>query len=136
MWKKISFFLSILTVFFLCFVSTTYAVSKKYTLTWDANSEPDLKGYRIYVGTVSRQYTMVFELGLVTVYDGTIQVPDDTVTTFYFAVTAIDTSLLESDYSNEVFKKYDTRIPPTAPKNLKWYERVIAWIKQHWKIWS
>ncbi len=125
--KKLLF--TIITILLFSITTLAQITPKGYTLTWDANSEPDLAGYKVYIGTTSRQYTMIAELGLVTVYDGTVQVPNDAVTTFYFAVTAFDTANLESDYSNEVFQKFDTRIPPSPPKNLKWYERLLSWFK-------
>jgi hypothetical protein len=78
----------------------------------------------------------VTELGLVTSYNGTIQVPNDKITNIYAVVTAFDNDGLESGYSNEVTKLYDTRIPPAPPKNLKWYERLIAWVKTYWKKWA
>jgi hypothetical protein len=106
------------------------AVEKQYTLTWDANSEPDLAGYRVYMGTVSGTYTRVAEIGLVTTYSGAIQVSDDSLANYFFVLTAFDTSNLESDYSNEVSATYDTRVPPAPPKNLKWYERLISWFKK------
>lgn len=115
---------------------TINAIEKGYTLTWDANTETDLKGYKVYVGTVSGQYTKVAELGKITSYNGVINVPDDKLTNIYAVVTAFDNDLLESDYSNEVTAKYDTRIPPSPPKNLKWYDRLLSWIKGHWKFWA
>ena len=68
------------------------------TLAWDANSETNLAGYRLYYGTSSRAYTNVSNLGnvlsaSVTLLEGS---------TYYFAVTAVNTLGLESDYSAEV----------------------------------
>lgn len=127
---------TILLVIFIMFVSlSAFATTKGYRLQWDPNSEPDLAGYRVYIGTQSGgPYTVVAELGLVAQYDGELNVPDDALSSFYWVVTAFDTSGLESDYSNEVGKTFDTRVPPTAPKNLTWFERLLAWIKNllHW----
>lgn len=76
------------------------AFGREVTLTWDANSEPDLSHYVVYWGTASRVYTVNSgNIGLVTMYKR--QMPDDGKV-YYFAVTAVDTAGLESDYSNEV----------------------------------
>lgn len=69
------------------------------TLTWEPNSEPDLSHYIVYWGTASGNYTSNSgNIGLVT--EHTQILPDDDKT-YFFAVTAIDTSGLESDFSNE-----------------------------------
>ena len=41
-----------LVLFILLFVSTVYA--ETVTVAWDANSETNLQGYRIYWGKISR----------------------------------------------------------------------------------
>ena len=69
------------------------------TLQWDANTEPDLKGYKIYYGTSSRNYTHSVDVGNVTTYQLTDLTEDQT---YYIAVTAYDTDDNESGYSNEV----------------------------------
>ena len=69
-------------------------------LEWTANTEPDLAGYRVYRSTGSPVVKG-------TPINGTLMAPsfmDTTVTegtTYYYAVTAVDTSNNESDLSNE-----------------------------------
>ena len=78
------------------------------TLSWDApttNSDgtplTDLAGYKIYYGTDSANYTEIIDTGNTTSY----QVNNLTDgLTYYFAVTAYDTSGNESAFSNEVSK--------------------------------
>jgi hypothetical protein len=84
------------------------------TLAWDANTEPDLAGYKIHWGTASRVYTTHVDAGNVTTFvlKG---LPDGKV---YIAATAYDKAGLESDYSNEVSITLDST-PPAYPKNLK-----------------
>ncbi len=83
----------------------TTTVSGTASLTWDANSELDLVGYRVYYGTSPGVYIQVKGEGI---YAG-----NNTAYTainlqvgilYYFAVTAYDTSGNESDYSDEVSK--------------------------------
>jgi hypothetical protein len=79
------------------------------TLQWDANTETDLAGYKVYVGTASRTYGTPFTIGTQTTYSVTNLQPG----TYYFAVTALNSSGLESDYSNEV----STTIVPASTSN-------------------
>ena len=75
------------------------------TVSWNANSESDLAGYRVYYGTQSGQYQQSRGEGVV-VSGATSR----TITgltpgvRYFFAVTAFDTSGNESGYSAEVFK--------------------------------
>lgn len=69
------------------------------TLTWDPNTEPDLAGYILYWGFSSSDYVFSVDVGNQTSYTVTDLAPG---ATYYFAVTAYNTSGLESDYSNEV----------------------------------
>jgi hypothetical protein len=80
------------------FTFTTLA-DVKVTLAWDPNTETDLAGYKVYVGTASRTYTTTLDVGNVTTCTVNGLVPGQV---YYFAVTAYDTSRNESTFSNEV----------------------------------
>ena len=67
-------------------------------VSWNANTEPDLAGYKVYYGTQSGQYGTPSDVGNSTSYQ--CSVPDDG-TTYYVAVTAYDTSDNESAFSQE-----------------------------------
>lgn len=69
------------------------------SLAWDANTESDLAGYRVYYGTQSGAYSSQTNLGKVT--SVTISGLNDTAT-YYFTVRALNTAGLISDPSNEV----------------------------------
>jgi hypothetical protein len=72
---------------------------RSVTLAWDPVASSLLAGYRLYHGAQSRTYTSVMDVGNVT----TNTVPGlASGQTYYFAVTAYDSSGLESDFSNEV----------------------------------
>jgi hypothetical protein len=86
------------------------------TLSWDGNSEPDIAGYKVYHGTASRAYTVTRDAGNVITYKITGLTYGQM---YYFAVTALDTQGLESDYSNEVFTDGVTGFKPGAPGGLK-----------------
>src|SRR5437867_940744 len=83
----------------LVLVWTSPAFAVAVTLAWDPNSETTLSGYKLYYGTVSRNYTTVVDVGNRTTYAVTGLAPG----TYYFAVTAYDILGSESGYSNEVF---------------------------------
>jgi len=69
-------------------------------ISWSANpSSDEVAGYRVYYGTASRRYINVKIAGQTTCYD--IEGLQEGVT-YYFAVTAYDASLNESEYSDEV----------------------------------
>lgn len=101
------------TVALLALAFTAYAAD--VTLQWDANTEADLAGYRVYQGTGSNPatFTRVHEIAAPTT-TATIKGLDNT--SHSFAVTAYNTAGMESAYSNIV------TIPaaPIAPGSLKW----------------
>jgi len=74
------------------------ALAADVTLAWDANTESDLAGYKVYYGTASGVYGTPITIGTQTTYTVSSLPPG----TYYFAVTAYNTSGLESGYSNEV----------------------------------
>ena len=73
--------------------------SPSLILTWEANLESDLAGYRLYYGEKSRQYDSSISVGNVTRYEITGL---DAGRRYFFAVTAIDLAGNESGFSNEV----------------------------------
>ncbi len=84
------------------------------TVSWSANSEPDLAGYSVYYGTSSGSYDDAFDVGNKTSF-----IINNLVvgTTYFFAVTAYDSSDNESGFSEEVnFTPTDsTEDPPEDP---------------------
>ena len=87
-------------IFIVILLISGSAIAREVTLQWDANSEPDLKNYVAYWGIESGKYMQSKPTqGLETTIK--IIIPDDGKI-YYFAVTAVDTAGLESDYSNEV----------------------------------
>jgi hypothetical protein len=75
------------------------------TLEWDAASDSDIAGYKIYYGTSSRSYDTIMDVGnYTTATIGNLDGNQD----YYFAVTAYDAAGNESGYSDEVFYRPDT----------------------------
>jgi fibronectin type 3 domain-containing protein len=86
-------------------------------LDWDDNSEPDLDSYSVYRDTSSGG-----PYGQIASDVAGSDYSDSTVTngtTYYYVVTAVDTSSNESGYSNEASATPQGDItPPAAPTNL------------------
>lgn len=81
-------------------------------LSWQANSEGDLEGYRVYHGTASGSYEPFVPVGKVTEY--TFQGLTEG-NTYYFALSAVDLSGNESGFSGEVSSTItDTQSPVVA----------------------
>ena len=101
----------IITILLLAIAVCAYAAD--VTLQWDANTEVDLAGYRVYQGAGSNPatFTRVQQVAATT---ATIKGLDNS--SHSFAVTAYNTAGMESAYSNVV------TIPaaPIAPGGLKW----------------
>jgi fibronectin type 3 domain-containing protein len=82
-------------------LTTTAAGTGSATLTWNANTEPELAGYKIYVGTQSGVYASPITLGKVTSYLATSLAGG---TTYFFSVTAYNSAGNESLHAPEVSK--------------------------------
>lgn len=81
------------------FFSTALAFAETATVSWDANTENDLSGYKIYYGTSSGSYDDVLDVSNTTSF-----LINNLVigTTYFFVVTAYDFSGNESSFSSEV----------------------------------
>ncbi|NUM77446.1 VCBS repeat-containing protein [candidate division KSB1 bacterium] len=94
------------------------AGNQQATLTWQANNEADFLRYRIYGGTSPNPTTKIDSVNgaanttkiIASLTNGT---------TYYFRITAVDNSLNQSGFSNEVNATPSAvDLPPTAPQNL------------------
>ena len=108
--KKVSLCAVILSVFLIITAETVLAGSA--TVSWNANTEPDLASYKIYYGTSTRSGTDPKTCGMCG-YSASLNVGKVITYTFnnltngqtyYFSVSAIDTSSNESAFSAQVSK--------------------------------
>jgi hypothetical protein len=83
----------------LLLLSAKAAYPGQVTLAWDPNTEPDLAGYKVYVGESSRVYQPGVSVGNITTSTITGLVEGRL---YYFAVTAYNSTGNESGFSNEV----------------------------------
>jgi hypothetical protein len=88
-------------------------VFRTVNVAWDASSEPDIAGYKLYYGTASGSYAASIDVGDVLTYS----VSDlDEGATYYFAAKAYNTAGIEgSTYSNEVSSEVQVVTLPGTP---------------------
>ena len=75
------------------------AAAGTITIAWDANPEPAVLGYTVYVGTAAGTYTTSYDVGHVTTFAFTGAVPG---TTYHFVVRAYAGSTTVSPLSGEI----------------------------------
>lgn len=118
--------LSIL-VFVLCITGIANAQEPRtwdIRLTWDANTEEDLVGYRLYRSSTSGAHQKGEYVK--SIQAGTEEYVDTVgVGTYFWALTAFDTSNNESGFSNEVTVTLDEQAP-AAPGGLN---RFLQWLQ-------
>ncbi len=96
---------------------TSISFANVAILSWDANTEADLLGYKIYYGTHSGVYESSIDVGNQTSYT----ISGLGTGTYYFALTSYDLSRQESAFSIEVNKTIEdstasvSTAPSTAP---------------------
>lgn len=93
----------IFIVFSLLFTANVNAAS--VSLEWDANSESDLAGYKIYWSSTSGSYTNINSILVNKDQTSATVTGLLSETTYYFVATAYDNDGYESDYSDEVRKE-------------------------------
>jgi hypothetical protein len=103
------FLISILSFFLVSFlILPAAAADAKVDLAWDANTEPDLDGYKIYYGLASGNYGTPVDVG---------NVEQHTLTgleegkTYFLAATAYDLDGNESAFSDELVHNVPFSIP-------------------------
>lgn len=96
-------------------IAQSASATRRVTLVWNPNTEPDLAGYRIYFGTSSNVWTHVKAVEASPNPQVTLELPEDG--TWYFVATARNTAGLESEPSNVV--TWPVPVAPTAPEGFR-----------------
>ena len=97
-------------------------------VTWNPNTEPDLAGYKIYYGTASGVYGDPIDVGNVTGH--VMEITPQHGATYYFALTAYDTSGNVSGYSAEATCFIPDGVKPEKPTGLRAIiQAIISWFK-------
>jgi subtilisin len=105
--KKLGRFVIVTLLTSLSLAVTTPAFAGDVILSWEANTESDVDGYNVYYGTASGSYGTPIDVGNQTTYTVTGLGPG----TYYFAVTAYNTSGNESGFSSEVSETFTAASP-------------------------
>lgn len=83
-------------------------------LYWDANSEPNIDHYNVYRSPTSGSGYSV--IGTAPQSPDPVSLTDPTpLSTGYYVVTAVDTSGLESGFSQELCVSMEVALPPPPP---------------------
>lgn len=97
-------------------------------VTWNPNTEPDLSGYKLYHGTASGQYGEPIDVGNVTGH--VMEITPEYGATYYFALTAYDTSGNESGYSDEATCFVPDGVKPEKPTGLRAIiQAIVSWFR-------
>jgi len=96
---------------------TATATDGLVSLTWNHNAEPDFASYRVYRSTNSNNGYSQIESGLTS--NAYIDNAVTNETTYYYVVTALDTTGNESVYSTWVEATPQDHTPPT-PSSMEW----------------
>ena len=101
----------------LVFCGSAIGATLNLRATWTANTEPDMKEYRLYrtdgtrtlIGTITHPNTS---------YNFSVTVADNSSVTLTFVLTAVDTNNNQSTDSTPASYTYNMdTISPTSPKN-------------------
>lgn len=90
-------------------VLTAFAATQSVTVSWDANSEPNIVGYRLFYGTTSRVYTNQVDVPGPMAVASALSEGE----TYYFAAVAYDNDGLQSELSAEI--SYNVSGGPPSP---------------------
>ena len=97
-------------------------------ISWNANPDTDLAGYKVYQGTASGQYGTPVDVGNVTGH--VMEITPQYGATYYFALTAYDTSGNESGYSDEASCFVPDGVKPEKPTGLRAIiQAIVSWFK-------
>lgn len=102
-------------------------------VSWNANTEADLAGYKLYYGTDSGVYGLPVDVGKVTSYSVTVN--PKVTTTYYVTLTAYDMSGNESPKSDEasITVTVADTTPPAKPTGLKMViQQFLSWLRRFW----
>lgn len=112
MLKRIILYFAVLVAVFFGFgLIASQVQAQDVTLAWDANTEPNLAGYKLHYNTVKAgpPYSETVDVG--NVLEHTFKDLDLDALHYWFVATAYSVEGFESGYSNEVTTK-----PPAAPQ--------------------
>lgn len=100
------------TLTFILWLWVALAQGATINVEWDPNPEQNLRGYKAFAGTASRNYGYVADVGNRTTFQYTNLLVSGR---YYFAITAYDDRALESEFSDELI----AHTPVPYPTNFR-----------------
>jgi hypothetical protein len=115
--KKIKWIIIVLSLSLFIYDSS-FSATLSLKATWTANTEPDMKEYRLYRTDGTR--TLIGSIAHpATSHNFSVTVQDQSSGTMTFVLTAVDTNNNESLDSSPASYIYNLdTVPPTAPRSL------------------
>ena len=138
--KKLLVMISLaISIFILPVVSYSQEIPMNpWGISWDANSERDLAGYRIYITiTPGQGYEILEDVPLANLSNIAqpkyrFRLNEFLDGKYWSVITAYDNAGNESGYSNEVFFEVD-QIPPEIPGGCKIIANTVNIINNYYK---
>jgi hypothetical protein len=118
--KKAIFLFILILGFTLCpllYTPCGFGATLNLKATWTANTEPDMKEYRLYRTDGTRTLLGTIQHPTV-LYNFSVTVPDQSAGTLGFALTAVDTNNNESGDATATYPFNTDTVPPASPKGL------------------
>jgi len=125
----------ILTMAIVFMASTAWAATNQ-SFQWDANTESDLAGYKIYRSMTSGgPWTEVGDKACAPNDSSCCNFDDQNIPdgTYFWIARAYDTHNNLSADSIELTKVFDTE-PPAPPSNFRFWQMIISWLKHFFNI--
>jgi hypothetical protein len=110
--------MTLVLVIIMFFCESAFGATLNLRATWTANTEPDMREYRLYRtdGTRALIGTIIHPT---TSYNFSVTVADNSSGTLTFVLTAVDINNNQSSDSTPASYTYNLdTIPPTSPRNL------------------
>jgi len=108
--------MSLALLIFMISIGPASGATLNLRVTWTANTEPDMKEYRLYRtdGTRALIGTITYPASS---YNFSVTVPDRSSSTLTFVLTAVDANNNESPDSSTA--SYSYKVRPGTPKNIQ-----------------
>ncbi|HZW37945.1 MAG TPA: hypothetical protein VFF33_01455 [Ignavibacteriaceae bacterium] len=88
-------------------------------IEWKKNNEPDLKGYNVYRRTNKTDYILIASTKNYYYFDDSLEYEE----TYFYKVTSVDLTNLESDFSNEISAIPSNKFKPNRPNDFQAFGR-------------
>lgn len=129
---------NIIAMVIFVFLCANFARAGEATISWQANTEPDLAGYKIYYGTSTRDaecppanYPNKVDVGQTTSSTAPTYKLENLADgqTWFFSVTSYNSSQQESCFSEEMSKAMPARVLTRMEKFKNFFSQILNFFK-------